>query len=114
MELGGDLVEPGPCRGEPPLEVGDPLDDLLLAGGEHGDLAVGRAQLGAGLLELRRAAGPLGRAAGAAALLEVDGVIRALATALEHLERRPDRPRAVAEGLVLDGDDVVDVDGAEP
>ena len=44
VELGRDLLEPGPCRGEPPLEVGDPLDDLLLTSREHGHLAVGGAQ----------------------------------------------------------------------
>ena len=74
--------------------VGDALDDYVLTGGEHGHVTVGRAQLAAGVLELRREATPLGRAAGAAALLKVDGVTRALTTAIEHLERRPDRPRA--------------------
>ena len=43
VELGRDLLEPGACRCESSLEVGDPLDDLLLTSREHGHLAVGGA-----------------------------------------------------------------------
>ncbi len=77
VELAGDLLEPRPRRGEPPLEVGDAFGDLLLPGGQDGDLAVRGAQVGAGCVQGCLQPRALGRAPGTSSLLEVDGVTTA-------------------------------------
>src|SRR6476619_6640770 len=74
VELARHLLEPRSGSREAAFEVGDALRDLFLAGGEHGDLTVRGAQLGAGGLEGRLESRPLGGPPVAAPLLQVDGI----------------------------------------
>ena len=55
------------------LQVGDPLGDLLLACGQHGDLAVGRSGRVPRDLESSGESAALGHALRPTPLLEVDG-----------------------------------------
>ena len=111
VELARDLLEPGPRRREPPLEVGDALGDLLLAGREDRDLPVGGPQVGARGLERRLEPRALGGAPGSSPLLEVDGVPPPPPGSTESDGRRAASSRARVG--VRDGDDVRDVDRAE-
>ena len=73
VELGGDLGQSLAGRRQPTLQVGDPLRDLLLARGEHGDLAVGLSGRVPRDVEGCDESVALGLALGPTPLLEVDG-----------------------------------------
>jgi hypothetical protein len=112
VELARHLLQACPRGRQPSFEVGDALGDLLLTGGQDRDLAVGGPQLGTGRVDGRLQPGPLGRAPAAAPLLEVD---RVTAPSGQHGQGRARGPVAVARVVgVAQGDDVRDVDGAEP